>query len=228
MILLFLGSMRATVAVFFSIPLSALAAFMAHPPAAVPSTPWCWAAWHWPFSRLIDNSVVVLENIYRHLELGEPPEVAAEKGGQRGGARRAGRHADHGRRLLPRHLSLRREPVLCSPRWPWPWCCRCSRRMLVAMTVVPLFCARFIKGSGTSSCTSMRSSGVGSGRIVAQFSIRYFRKMFATTDHTLGRCLLRPAASTLGLVGVSFLLSLCAVSRCWAFPFSRAPIPASS
>ena len=34
------------------------------------------------FSRLIDNSVVVLENIFRHLEMGEPPEVAAEKGGQ--------------------------------------------------------------------------------------------------------------------------------------------------
>ena len=34
------------------------------------------------FSRLIDNSVVVLENIFRHMELGEPPEVAAEKGGQ--------------------------------------------------------------------------------------------------------------------------------------------------
>src|SRR5207244_12022510 len=34
------------------------------------------------FSRLIDNSVVVLENIHRHLELGEPPLVAAEKGGR--------------------------------------------------------------------------------------------------------------------------------------------------
>ena len=34
------------------------------------------------FSRLIDNSVVVLENIYRHLELGEEPAVAAEKGGR--------------------------------------------------------------------------------------------------------------------------------------------------
>ena len=34
------------------------------------------------FSRLIDNSVVVLENIFRHLEMGEPPEVAAERGGQ--------------------------------------------------------------------------------------------------------------------------------------------------
>lgn len=34
------------------------------------------------FSRLINNSVVVLENIFRHVELGEPPEIAAEKGGQ--------------------------------------------------------------------------------------------------------------------------------------------------
>ena len=43
----------------------------------------------------IDNSVIVLENIFRHLEMGEPPEVAAEKGGQeasdtsRGGCRGA-------------------------------------------------------------------------------------------------------------------------------------------
>jgi len=34
------------------------------------------------FSRLIDNSVVVLENIFRHMEMGEPPDIAAEKGGQ--------------------------------------------------------------------------------------------------------------------------------------------------
>src|SRR5208282_179886 len=33
------------------------------------------------FSRLIDNSVVVLENIFRHMELGESPRVAAERGG---------------------------------------------------------------------------------------------------------------------------------------------------
>ena len=32
------------------------------------------------FSRLIDNSVVVLENIFRHIELGETPAVAAEQG----------------------------------------------------------------------------------------------------------------------------------------------------
>ena len=32
------------------------------------------------FSRLIDDSVVVIENIYRHIELGEDPTVAAVKG----------------------------------------------------------------------------------------------------------------------------------------------------
>src|SRR6202035_2859680 len=32
------------------------------------------------FSRLIDNSVVVLENIFRHIELGESPAVASEQG----------------------------------------------------------------------------------------------------------------------------------------------------
>ena len=35
------------------------------------------------FSRLIDNSVVVLENIFRHMEMGETPDVAAEKGGRK-------------------------------------------------------------------------------------------------------------------------------------------------
>jgi Cu/Ag efflux pump CusA len=35
------------------------------------------------FSPLIDNSVIVIENVFPHLELGERPEVAAEKGGQK-------------------------------------------------------------------------------------------------------------------------------------------------
>src|SRR5208282_2910255 len=33
------------------------------------------------FSRLIDDSVVVLENIFRYMEIGETPRIAAEKGG---------------------------------------------------------------------------------------------------------------------------------------------------
>ena len=33
------------------------------------------------FSRVIDNSVISLENIYRHLEMGSLPRIAAEIGG---------------------------------------------------------------------------------------------------------------------------------------------------
>ena len=49
MILLFLGNMRATVAVMLSIPLSALAAFLLLNALGERSTPWCWAGWRWRF-----------------------------------------------------------------------------------------------------------------------------------------------------------------------------------
>src|SRR2546429_1378938 len=88
MILVFLGSMRATVAVFFSIPLSALATFIALSLGGNSINSMVLGGLALAFSRLIDNSVVVLENIYRHLEIGEAPEVAAEHGGT--GVARAG------------------------------------------------------------------------------------------------------------------------------------------
>ena len=82
MILLFLGSMRATLAVFLSIPLSALTALLAISAGGGTVNTMVLGGLALAFSRLIDNSVIVLENIFRHLEMGEPPEVAAEKGGQ--------------------------------------------------------------------------------------------------------------------------------------------------
>src|SRR6201981_331297 len=81
MILLFLGSLRGTAAVFLSIPLSALAAFLAISAGGGTVNTMVLGGLALAFSRLIDNSVVVLENIFRHLEIGESPEVAAEKGG---------------------------------------------------------------------------------------------------------------------------------------------------
>ena len=79
MILIFLGSIRATIAVFFSIPLSALATFIILQMGGSSINSMVLGGLALAFSRLIDNSVVVLENIFRHLEMGESPEVAAEK-----------------------------------------------------------------------------------------------------------------------------------------------------
>ena len=82
MILVFLGSLRATTAVFFSIPLSTLATFLALQLGGGSINTMVLGGLALALSRLIDNSVVVLENIYRHLELGEPPAVAAVQGGR--------------------------------------------------------------------------------------------------------------------------------------------------
>ncbi len=82
MILIFLGSLRATLAVFLSIPLSTLATFIVLGMSGGSVNSMILGGLALAFSRLIDNSVVVLENIYRHLEMGESAEIAAELGGR--------------------------------------------------------------------------------------------------------------------------------------------------
>ena len=111
LVLIFLGSFRATVGVFLSIPLSALAALIALYMGGSSINTMVLAGFALVFSRLIDNAVIVLENIFRHLELGEPPEVAAEKGGDEVSLAVLAATLDQLDRVLPGDVPLRREPV---------------------------------------------------------------------------------------------------------------------
>ena len=81
------------------------------------------------FSRLIDNSVVVLENIFRHLEMGETPEVAAEKGGQEVAMPVSGSDVHDRHRVFSGGLSLRRQPLLVYRAGGCGRASRCSRPM---------------------------------------------------------------------------------------------------
>jgi multidrug efflux pump subunit AcrB len=201
MILLFLGSMRATAAVFLSIPLSALAAFLAISAGGGTVNTMVLGGLALAFSRLIDNSVVVLENIFRHMELGEPPEVAAEKAGQ--------------------EVAL---PVLAATLttivvfFPVVFLYGVSRFLFialatavvlsmlasffVAMTVVPLFCAKLIKSPHLVHEHEVSQSHFA--RVFSTFN-RYFEKLLRRYDHTIGRSLLRPVATTVGLVGLALV-----------------------
>jgi len=194
MILIFLGSMRATLAVFLSIPLSALAAFIALSAGDNTVNAMVLGGLALAFSRLIDNSVVVLENIFRHIELGEPPEVAAERGGK--------------------EVAL---PVLAATLttvvvfFPVTFLYGVSRFLFtalalsvvlslfasyfVAMTVVPLFCAKYIKGH------VQHEHGFN-----AWFN-RKFNRMLEGYQRSVGVALLRPGATVLGITGI-FVLSL--------------------
>jgi multidrug efflux pump subunit AcrB len=216
MILIFLGSLRATVAVFFSIPLSVLATFVALSFGGGTVNSMVLGGLALALSRLIDNSVVVLENIYRHLEMGEAPEVAAEKGGQ--------------------EVAL---PVLAATLttavvfFPVTFLYGVSRFLFsalalavvlalvasfaVAMTVVPLFCARFIRAAAHHGTPSSEKpvdveleSKHNRWRLGERFNIWFndrFESFLRLYDRLVGSALRRPWL-TVGLCGFSFIASL--------------------
>jgi multidrug efflux pump subunit AcrB len=143
MILLFLGNVRATVAVLISIPISCLATFLGLNLGGSSINTMVLGGLALALSRLIDNSVVVLENIFRHMEMGESPEEAAIKGGK-----------EVQLAVLAATFST------CIVFFPVILLVGVSKYLftalalavvialfasyVVAMTVVPLFCAKFI------------------------------------------------------------------------------------
>jgi HAE1 family hydrophobic/amphiphilic exporter-1 len=203
MILLFLGSIRATAAVFLSIPLSALAAFLAIGAGGGTVNTMVLGGLALAFSRLIDNSVIVLENIFRHLEMGEFPEIAAEQGGQEVA-------------LAVLAATLTTAIVF----FPVVFLYGVSRFLFVAlaltvilslfasyfvaMTVVPLFCATLIKKHQADEEVGEGSVGARLGTVTKKFNL-YFESMLGKYDRTLSTALLKPVATLVGLVGVSLL-----------------------
>jgi len=77
------------------------------------------------FSRLINNSVVVLENIFRHLELGETPEIASQKGGDEVAMPVLASTLTTAVVFFP-SSSFTVSAAICSRRWHWRWCSHCS------------------------------------------------------------------------------------------------------
>ena len=144
MILIFLASLRATLAVFLSIPLSALTTFVVLYLLGSTVNTMILGGLALAFSRIIDNSVISLENIYRHLEEGESPESAAAEGG-----------AEVSLAVLAATLTT----VVVF--FPVTFLYGVSKFLFtalalsvvislfasyfVAMTVIPLFCARYLK-----------------------------------------------------------------------------------
>ena len=213
MILVFLGSLRATVAVFFSIPLSVLATFIVLQMNGSSINSMVLGGLALALSRLIDNSVVVLENIYRHLEMGESQRVAAENGGREV--------------ALPVLASTLTTAVVFFPVTLLEGVSKflftamgvavvisLAASYVVAMTVVPLFCSRYLKIdnpehlSETDSGEARTLSGQPGWaiRFNSAFNTR-FEKMLAWYEVLVKRVLLR-SVRVLTVFGIVFLVSL--------------------
>jgi hydrophobic/amphiphilic exporter-1 (mainly G- bacteria), HAE1 family len=203
MILFFLGSIRGTFSVMLSIPLSCLAAFLALNASGGTINTMVLGGIALVLSRLIDNSVVVLENIFRHLEMGESSAYAAEKGG---------------REVALAVLAATLTTAIVF--FPVVFLYGVSRFLFtalalgvvlslaasyfVAMSVVPLFCAQFIRapheiGEETGSEGLLH-------RILRPFN-RGYEAILKAYDRTLAASLARPKHTVAVIMG-AFCLSL--------------------
>jgi multidrug efflux pump subunit AcrB len=146
MILLFLGSIRATVAVFLSIPLSALATFVVLAVMGSTINTMILGGLALAFSRVIDNSVISLENIYRHLEMGATPADAAEKGGTEVSLAVLAATLTTVVVFFPVTFLYGVSKFLFSAL-ALAVVISLFASYFVAMTVIPLFCSRFLKSA---------------------------------------------------------------------------------
>ncbi|HEV2470500.1 MAG TPA: efflux RND transporter permease subunit [Candidatus Sulfotelmatobacter sp.] len=144
MILIFLGSFRATTAVLLSIPLSALATFVVLYMWGSTVNTMILAGLALAFSRVIDNSVISLENIYRHLEMGAAPMVAAEIGGAEVNLAVLAATLVDVVDFFPVTFLYGVSKFLFSAL-ALAFCLSLLASFVVAMTVIPLFCSRFLK-----------------------------------------------------------------------------------
>ena len=207
MILIFLGSMRATIAVFFSIPLSALATFIALQIGGSSVNTMVLGGLALALSRLIDNSVVVLENIYRHLEMGDPPAVAAERGGKEVALPVLAATLTTVVVFFPVTLLYGVSKFLFSSL-ALAVVLSLFASYFVAMTVVPLFCARFMKHAASSAVEQDNSPSKKS--IGQQFNAgfnRGFAGFLTIYDNLVAIVLRRPATCLLVFV-IGFAASL--------------------
>jgi multidrug efflux pump subunit AcrB len=144
MILLFLGNIRATVAVLLSIPISCIATFLVLKAFGDSINTMVLGGMALVLSRLIDNSVVVLENIFRHFEMGEDPVKASQEGGKEVQLAVLAATFSTAIVFFPVVLLTGVSKYLFTAlALAVVIALFCS--YVVAMTVVPLFCSRFIK-----------------------------------------------------------------------------------
>ncbi len=208
MILLFLGDVRATVAVMLSIPISCLATFLILNFMGASINTMVLGGIALALSRLIDNSVVVLENIFRHFEMGSAAVKASAEGGKEVQLAVLAATFSTAIVFFPVVLLTGVSKYLFTAlALAVVIALFCS--YFVAMTVVPLFCSRFIKHTGHDRAHEQATAndpvpehmaekpkrGVFA-RIVFRFNL-LFGALQSRYDRAIHWCLGRPAAVVL-------------------------------
>jgi len=211
MVLIFLGSVRATIGVFLAIPMSVLAAVIMLYMGGSSINTMILAGFALVFSRLIDNAVIVLENIFRHLEMGEPPAVAAEKGGEEVSMAVLAATLTSSVVFFPVTFLYGVSRFLFSAL-ALAVVLALAASYFVAMTVVPLFCARFMTAphhgdaAGAAQGEAAQAPQGFAERFNQAFG-RRFERLLVWYERTVRSGLRRPGRIIVAITG-AFAVSL--------------------
>jgi multidrug efflux pump subunit AcrB len=198
MILIFLGSPRATFAVLLSIPLSALVCLIITKGLGGSINTMLLGGLALAFSRLIDDSVVVLENIFRFMEMGVPPREAAEKGGMEVSLAVLAATSTTSIVFFPVTFLSGVSKYIFTPL-ALGVVLSIFASYIFAMTVVPLFCATFVRiHHEPAGLQGDRISWFQ--RLVGQFN-RRFQRMLERYEALAKRVLVRPGFTAFVILG---------------------------
>jgi len=202
MILIFLGSMRATFAVLLSIPISALATFVILYMLGSTVNTMILGGLALAFSRVIDNSVISLENIYRHLEMGSSPQVAAQEGGAEVNLAVLAATLVDVVDFFPVTFLYGVSKFLFSAL-ALAFCLSLLASFVVAMTVIPLFCSKFLKGIHHEHGHDAVTDTSWGARFNAWFN-RMFNGLLNGYERAVRASLRRPVLTLVALLCVFF------------------------
>ncbi len=211
MILLFLGSPRATFAVLLSIPLSALTCFLVMNAMGGSINTMLLGGLALAFSRLIDDSVVVLENIFRFMEQGIAPREAAEKGGMEVALAVLAATSTTSIVFFPVTFFYGVSKYLFTDL-ALGVVLSIFASYIFAMTVVPLYCAQFIRieprahghGEGAEPAESRGHEG-WLAKIVHRFN-EIFQRLLNYYENQVSRALVKPGRTALFILGAIALV----------------------
>jgi len=211
MILVFLGSGRATVAALIAIPLSVLTCLLIVNAMGGSINTMLLGGLALVLSRLIDNSVIVLENIFRFMEGDASPEKAAREGGSEVALPVLAATVTTSVVFFPVFLLSGVSKYLFTDL-AYGVVFSIFASYAFSMTLVPLFCAKFIKPhSGEHRKASLFQRGVGAFNRVFSTMLEHYEKAAYWTIR-------KPGLASLIMLGVIVLVSAISVPFLgWAY-----------
>ena len=203
-ILIFLGSGSATGAVLLSIPISTMATFVVLSLLGDNINTMILAGLALAFSRVIDNSVISVENIYRHLEMGSSPAVAAAAGGAEVNLAVLAATLVGVVAFFPVTLLFGVSKFLFSAL-ALSFALAMLASYVVAMTLIPLFCSRFLKavpGHGHGGEHGAEGQRVGFVGKLNQGFNRGFNKVLDGYERLVRGALRVPGLTVITILGL--------------------------